>query len=101
MLEGSLYCRLQTKWTRKWSFVVAVRNDLFSFHCSLYVKNVSCKHQGEKDVTQHIHTMTHQKNAKGAKGVAIFSFSRSDGDSMRLKVLTNAVVGLADSVCVQ
>ena len=52
-------------------------------------------------VTRHIHTMTHQKNAKGVKDAATLSFPRSDGDSMRLKVLTNAVVRLAEFVCVQ
>ena len=26
----------------------------FSFRCSVCVKNISCRHQGERDVTRHI-----------------------------------------------
>ena len=50
----------QSSWQRKLRCVKAVKNDLHSFHCTVCSKKLSCKDQGERDVTRHLQSAGHQ-----------------------------------------
>lgn len=61
-----------------------VKDDQYSFRCSLCLKTLTCKHQGEKDVKRHVASFQHLKNAKGLKNTAPLTFG---GNDTRLKVI--------------
>ena len=64
----------QDSWQKNWPCIVAVKDSPHSFRCTLCSKNVSCGHQGERDVTHHITSTQHQRNAKSLKGTASLKF---------------------------
>ena len=61
----------QASWTKKWPFVKPVNGDKTSFRCTVCSKVLSCVHQGERDVTRHIATTQHQRNAKTIQGTLL------------------------------
>ena len=45
--------KYQRAWQRQWPFIAPVDRDPHSFHCKVCLKNVSCGHQGERDIIRH------------------------------------------------
>lgn len=65
-------------WQKKWPCITPVKTDPHSFHCTICFKALSCGHQGERDVTRHIASVQHQRNAKAVKSTpTITSFASS------------------------
>ena len=46
--------KFKKDWVKKWPFISAVSQDVYSFRCNMCATNFSCAHQGERDVTRHI-----------------------------------------------
>ena len=67
--------KFQSSWTEKWPFIMCVKENPNSFRCSLCLKTLSCSHQGERDVTRHISSAQHTKNAKSFKNMVPLSSS--------------------------
>ena len=61
----------------KWPCIVSAR-DVYSFHCTVCLKNVSCAHQGERDVSRHIASVQHTRKSKGMESTAPLKFSCID-----------------------
>lgn len=59
--------RFQKEWTAEWPFVHAAPGKDCYFTCTVCKKEVSCAHQGKKDVTRHIDSATHVKLASSIK----------------------------------
>ena len=53
--------KYQTSWQRKWPFLTPVKDNPHSCLCSVCKKQVSCAHQGERDVLRHIDSVSHKK----------------------------------------
>lgn len=68
---NSKYVRV---WTETYPCVQPVKDDPYSFHCTVCGKNVSCKHMGLGDVKRHIQGLNHQKAAKGMEKQTKLSF---------------------------
>jgi hypothetical protein len=62
-------------WQKKWPCIVPVKGNQYSFSCTVCLKTVSCEHQGERDVTRHIASAQHQRNAKALKGTTPLRFA--------------------------
>ena len=79
----------QASWTKKWPFVKPVKGDKTLFRCTVCSKVLSCAHQGERDVTRHIATTQHQRNAKTIQGTRPLSFESAAVRSTKEKVYIN------------
>lgn len=77
----------QTTWQRKWPFLLPVKDNPNSCHCSICKKHISCAHQGERDVLRHIETASHQKNARAIQNIQPLSL----GDSTSVQLLKEKV----------
>ena len=66
--------KYQVGW-QKWPCVTPVKDKPHLFRCTLCCKEVSCGHQGERDVTRHIASVLHQRSAKAVKSTASLSFA--------------------------
>ena len=55
-------CKFKKDWVKKWPFISAVSQDVYSFRCNMCATNFSCAHQGERDVTRHISRESHKRN---------------------------------------
>ena len=70
--------RYQPTWQMKWPCVAPANGNPYAFHCNYCHTDISCGHQGEKDVTQHMETARHQRNIKSAWSTApITQFSQA------------------------
>ncbi len=79
--------RFQSSWSKKWPFVVGVKDNPSTFRCNVCSKTLSCSHQGERDVTRHISSVQHQHRAKSVRNVNTFCFSMdSEKNSIKNKV---------------
>ena len=67
--------KFQANWQSKWPCIVSVKGKPHFFRCTLCSKEVSCGHQGERDVTRHIASVLHQRSAKAVKSTATLSFA--------------------------
>uniref|UniRef100_H3A161 HAT C-terminal dimerisation domain-containing protein n=1 Tax=Latimeria chalumnae TaxID=7897 RepID=H3A161_LATCH len=56
--------KFQLHWTTKWLFIVAVANKTTFFNCTHCHQELSCSHQGEKDVTHHLESAVHRENSR-------------------------------------
>ena len=73
---ASIYkSKFQAGWQKRWPCVTPVNNNPHSFHCTLCKKVVSCGHQGERDVTRHIASVQHKRNAEAVKTTHTLSFA--------------------------
>lgn len=74
-------------WQKKWSYITPVKNDPHSFHCTVCFNVLSCGHQGERDVTQHIASVQHQHNSKAVKNTpSIQSFTAASSRKEKVKL---------------
>ena len=74
-------------WKKKWPCIQKASCDTYKFHCSVCQCNVSCQHQGEKDVRRHIEGNKHCNNVKGLeKQQQISRFFRPTAHSIHDKV---------------
>ena len=60
-------CCFSREWKKVWPFVSAVPESARMFRCNVCLKNLSCAHQGAKDVKEHVATKMHQRLAKAAE----------------------------------
>ena len=60
-------CFCQKSWTKKWPCIQQVIHDKHSFYCTLCRREVSCAHQAERDVIQHMKSDKHKKIQKKFK----------------------------------
>ena len=67
--------KFKKEWTVTWPFIRPVQDDPYSFSCTLCRRQISCKHQGKRDVERHIEKRMHQDNVKATKNQAQLSFS--------------------------
>lgn len=56
-------CRYKTEWMEQWPFILPVPHDPHRFFCSVCCREVSCSHQGKRDVERHVSLMMHANNA--------------------------------------
>ena len=68
------HTKFNKDWTSTWPFIRDVQGDIYSFLCTICKKQVSCKHQGRRDVERHIEKSLHQANAKAAKSQTSLPF---------------------------
>ena len=70
-----------------------VKNNIFSFNCTVCQKNVSCHQGGKGDVRDHVETKTHKEKTKAKAAVlkqqSILSFGAT-GLSLNDKVSQGA-----------
>ena len=78
--------KFQPSWHKKWPCIKARRDNPHAFECTVCLRTMNCGHQGEKDVSRHIASVQHQRNAKGMKNTTTLSFPSS---SARDKVYHN------------
>ena len=69
--------KFNPEWKKKYSFIVEVKNDNHSFHCTICKRDISCGHMGLSDVERHIGKAMDQRNAKAAKTQTTLSFPTS------------------------
>lgn len=69
-----------------------VKSDIYKFHCLPCGKNLSCHHQGLKDVEDHCKKETHLKNYSSWKKQAQLSFCKSPESNFENKVLNAEVM---------
>ena len=68
--------KFKMSWQKKWSCIKPAKNNPNAFYCDVCCKNVSCSHQGGRDVTRHIASAQHQRNAKSIKNTtSLFNFA--------------------------
>ena len=79
--------RYNQSWQVKWPFILPVKGNPHSFHCTVCNRDVSCSHQGERDILHHSSSDLHKKNAKAMKGVQKLNF----GSSSEAKKLQDGV----------
>ena len=79
--------RYNQSWQVKWPFILPVKGNPHSFHCTVCNRDVSCSHQGERDVLRHSSSDLHKKNTKAMKGVQKLNF----GSSSEAKKLQDGV----------
>ena len=72
--------------------IEAVKNDIYKFHCLPCGKNLTCHHQGLKDVEDHCKTETHRKNNASWKKQPKLSFCKSSDSNFEKKVLNAEVM---------
>ena len=46
--------KFKPSWNTKWPCIRSVPREESSFQCTVCHKKLSCKHQGERDVTRHL-----------------------------------------------
>lgn len=68
-----IYKRLE----KKYPFINEVRNDQYSFYCTICKRNVKCGHMGLSDVQRHIATSIHERFAKDSRSQTTLSFPSS------------------------
>ena len=80
----------QSSWQRKWPCIKAVQGNVHSLLCTVCTKKLSCKHQGEKDVTRHLQSAGHNQNVKALKETPSVrtSFASSSGSKRINHVVT-------------
>ncbi len=61
-------------WTKTYPFVHEVQGDMYSFHCAICKRHVSCSHMGRHDVERHIGKALHQANVKAARSQSTLPF---------------------------
>ena len=61
-------------WTKTYSFIREVKGDQYKFLCTVCGRNVSCSHQGKRDVERHVGKAMHKANAKGLKTQSVLNF---------------------------
>ena len=59
--------KFNKEWMQKYLFIREVRGDAYSFLCTICERQVSCSHQGKRDVELHIGKAMHQANVKAKK----------------------------------
>ena len=75
---ATYHTKFNKDWTRKYSFLQPVRQDSYSFHCTICNKTLSCKHQGEADVSRHAQGTRHLELSKKLDKQNRITFSSSD-----------------------
>ena len=78
-ISGAAYynTKFNKSWVQKYGCIQPVRNDNCSFLCTVCNKRISCKHQGETDITRHIATASHLSLAKQLESQSRLSFQSS------------------------
>ena len=80
----------RTKFNHAWKgiypFISKVKGDPYKFFCQTCSRNVSCKHQGRRDVERHISRALHESNSKSLKLQSLISFPRESSSSNTEKV---------------
>ena len=75
----------KTKFNHSWKslypFINEVKGDPYKFFCSVCSRNVSCDHQGKRDVERHVSKTLHQSNAKSLKSQSLITFPRTESES--------------------
>lgn len=66
--------KFQRSWEKKWPFAVPVTDNPHSFRCTVCAKNVSCGHQGERDLVRHSESAQHKKNVRSLKSTQKLNF---------------------------
>ena len=79
--------KFSKEWTKEWPFVSAVPHKPNMFRCNICQKNLSCGHQGSKDIKEHVATQAHRNLAKQLKNQPKISFS-TESDPVKQKVMT-------------
>ena len=59
-------CTFKKEWTKEWTFITP-SNDPYSYHCVICGQDVSCKHQGRRDVERHLESSLHKSRAAQLK----------------------------------
>lgn len=61
VVRGAAYykTKFNKEWMKKYPYIQVVKSDPHSFLCTICNKKISCKHQGETDVTRHIAGVAH------------------------------------------
>ena len=62
------------EWTKQHPFVREVKGDPYKFLCDVCGRQISCDHQGKRDVERHIGKAMHQANAKSLRAQSTISF---------------------------
>ena len=73
-------------WRSRWPCITPTRDKPHAFHCTTCRKDVSCAHQGERDVTRHISSAQHQRNASSLQHTAKIGQAFSASTSFLNKV---------------
>ena len=76
----------QACWQKKWPCIKPVKNDQYSFQCTVCFKALSCGHQGERDVTRHIASVQHQQNSKAVTSTPTLNFAASSAKDKVLHI---------------
>lgn len=64
MVDAAMYkTKFQSLWKGQYQFINTVPNDASSFHCTVCNKEISCAHQGERDVIGHTSADQHNKTS--------------------------------------
>lgn len=74
--------RYQNEWTIEWPFIRSAPGKDSFFTCTVCRKEVSCAHQGKKDVERHIQSSTHGKLAAALKQQPKLIFFQSQDDTV-------------------
>lgn len=69
--------KFNREWTKNWSFIVSVPDDLFCAKCNICAKKFSVAHQGIADVRSHIQSKAHSKLARAVATQPRLAFSSS------------------------
>jgi hypothetical protein len=81
-------------WKKTYPCVQPIKGDVYSFHCTLCRKDVSCKHMGISDVKRHLEGVTHKRAADSMKSQTTLIFAGSSSDK-RQKVRICPLSGCA------
>ena len=84
-------------WSKKYECIQAVSNNPHVFLCTICNKSVSCKHQGEADVTRHITCAAHNaldKQLETQQRLTFHSSSSSIATKVSQAVSINKVINI-------
>lgn len=74
--------RFQPEWTKEWPFIRSAPGKESFFTCTVCKKEVSCAHQGKKDVQRHNESATHIKFASALNKQPKLNFFQSQDDKV-------------------
>ena len=83
--------RFKNEWKKQWPFISSVSGSPYCFRCNVCNKELSCSHQGVKDIKDHIATQKHQQLAKSLPTQQRLNFM-SAADPLQDKVSTSIIV---------
>ena len=89
--------KFQSSWKGKYPFLNSVAHDASSFHCTICNKDISCAHQGERDVIRHTSSDQYTKAAKAIKNMQKLSFLPKS-DAVLLKDKVSLTIGCMHAI---